>query len=428
MMFICVFIVQFIAVRSQHVLHYHISSGASLVVKIDNSNLIHRFLFDILYHPDFKKEDLSKLKIRKDKVDFVPTGININREIILFHEEWGDKSIIGILMHVSDEKKFNNFVVGESNAIKVTRNNIGCILLLPEECKQEDSIYFVDYANDLLIVNPDRTKSRLFLSKSSDKNIFHLYFEGEKDAFMQDISLEAFLDDNTLTFKGAARKNPTFYLDSIPGYYFKAPPIAEHLEIGMGKLPDTVNNYIKKMLAKIDVETPDFSAQQLFIYGFEISDFNKNISVFPLIDGIFKFQDTINFKGKTKDVNLKNIEKSNTTLKIGPIEYYFEQLSPTEVYLGVNKTPPLIKKNHNRIFYIEGNLDAVLNFSGQGFIAQIARLFPPVQHSKNLFNSLKSFNIEANVSTPDSIYISGEMAFPKNKTASVEILKYLLKF
>ena len=224
-------LVGIISSRPALTLHHHVPTEASSVLKINNSNLFKQVFFDLLYQDSFDKNDIKQLEFRKSKTSIPETGIAMNREIIMFHEAWNNKNIIGFLFHLKNETQFAQFIgAQDGDFIKAFNASIGCVLFIPDLSAEEDPAFFEYYARDLLQPNPDRIKARLALAQGRTTNLFHLYISGNEQSLIQDLSLETFLAHNKLIFEGNAIKNPTIEISSIPVQFISSPKILTTLK------------------------------------------------------------------------------------------------------------------------------------------------------------------------------------------------------
>lgn len=422
-------ITRFIAVQQETSLHHHIPSDVSLVLKLNNSFFAKRFLFDFLYDSSFDKNEKKQFKYIKSKKEFTASGINLNKEIYTFYEDWNTKQIIGFLFHVSNKEQLASFFADNDTIIKSFNNKVGCILIPPSNITSDDRAYFEMYAQDLLLKNKDKIKSRISFSNSSPKSLMHFYFEGKENGVMQNSSVEIFIEGQNIIFKGKSNKNPLLLNDdNITKSFVKKAYKDEYLEIEAGQLPDTLNSYLATLFSNLNIELPDINTQQLFIYGLKIENVSDGVVGLPIIDGIFRFKDTINMVKVSEDILNKNIQADSNKMVIFNKTYYYQQVSPTELYIGVNENPIIKTKNTNQVFLMKGSPNALFNIEGTGLVAQIVQLYPPVQHTKQLFNAIEAFKISATENDSGEIKLDGTIRFEKGKTPSIELLKYMLKF
>lgn len=426
-----VWIVSLLNTSSDNSLINHLPSGVNTVIKVNNRQIFKRFIFDALYCSELSKNEFDQLKFNKTDVDIPSTGINISQNIFIFQDSWKNESITGFLFKLEDKNKFAVFKIKRSNIVKTFNDELGCILLLPEEVSREATDYFELYAADLLLPNKDKLKAKIALLNSNKNSLFHLFFSGSNDAYVQDLSLETFIDKSTITFEGVGLKNPIISYDSVEHHSMDLPEKELFLEIQAGQLPDSVYGYIDLLLEDFDLELPHIVSQQVFIYGFMIDNLNGSIAFLPKFDGIFRFDNTIDIVNEIDSLttNFKKVERIDSNkIRIGEINYYFKQITDNEIWIGTTENIVINKVEGAPLPRLRGNPAATLMIEGKGIIAQFAQMLPPVQYSKKLFNDLEYFDLHTELTSDDKIRVTGEMRFKDNKTASIELMKFLMKF
>lgn len=421
-------VLNFVAVKPTPKLHHHIPSGASLALKINNNNLIHRFFFDFLYKGQLTIKDVKQLNYRTNKIKPPKTGIAINKDIIAFYEDWKEYDIVGFIFEVETPSIFARFLEEESNFIKAYNDGIGSIIIIPESLNEEQRQLLEFYAQDLVEENTNPNPTRIALSSSSPKSLFHAFFDGRSSGLTQNMNIEVFVEENKLFIEGSGTSNPTLTGKKQAHHYLKTPSTSDYLELNLGKLPDTLSHYFDKVLESVSIELPEITSQQIILYGFEILNIDGKMFVLPEFDGVFRFNENIEFKNEIQAFNHFAFEAGLDSYEVEDLTYFYQQIDSNEIFVGLNKNPDFHEKKGEVLFSITGFPASALNIKGSGIIARIAQLVPPVQHSKQLFNNLDHFELTTSALPNDSLKISGSMVFPEEKTASIELLKFLLKF
>lgn len=424
-------IVSIVNSSSDNSLVNHLPSGVNTVIKVNNRQIFKRFLFDALYASELSVNEFDQLKFNKEDIELPSTGISLSQNIFIFQDKWEQVSITGFIFNLSDINAFADFELKRPNVIKTFKDDVGCILLLPEKAPDEAFNYFELYAADLLLPNKDKLKAKIALSNSQDESLFHLFFAGSNQAYVQDLSVEAFIDKSTINFDGIGLKNPTVSYDSVEHYSMVSSEREQFLEIQAGQLPDSVYGYIDVILEDFNLELPHVVSQQLFIYGFMIDNLDGSTAFLPKFDGIFRFDENIDIVDEIDSLSFNNtkVERlASNKIRIGEIDYYFKQLADKEIWIGVTKDMAIEETEGAPLPRLRGNPAATLMIEGKGIIAQFAQMLPPVQYSKKLFNDLEYFDIHTELTAEDKIRVTGEMRFKENKTASMELLKFMMKF
>lgn len=426
-----VWIVSILNTSSDSSLINHLPSGVNTVVKVNNRQIFKRFIFDALYSSELSKNEFDQLKFNKQDVDIPNTGVDVSQNIFIFQDFWKDVSVTGFLFKLQNKTAFADFKIERPNIVKTFNDEVGCILLLPKNSPKEAFSYFELYAADLLQENQDKLKAKIALSNSEENSLFHLFFTGSNEAYVQDLSLEAFIDKSTINFEGKGSKNPTVSYDSIKHYSMESSQRELFLEVQAGQLPDSVYSYIDVLLEDFDLKLPHVVSQQLFIYGFMIDNLDGSTAFLPKFDGIFRFDNSIDIIDEIDSLSTNNSKikrLASNKVKIGEIDYYFRQITDKEIWIGVSENIVINEVEGAPLPKLRGNPAATLMIEGKGIIAQFAQMLPPVQYSKKLFNDLEYFDIHTELTSDDKIRVTGEMRFKENKTASIELMKFLMKF
>ena len=426
-------ITRFVNAKPQQLLHHHLPTDANFIVKIDNTNLIQHFLFDLFFYAKIDQNDVQKLRYQTSKKNLTNTGIDFTNEIYVFHEDWKNKNLFGILLHLIDHKYFAKYVNDlPDNIFRAFNDDMACILFVPENIKVEDYSTFEMYANDLLIRNPNRTNPRIIFANTTPKSLFHIYFSGDYDDYVQHLSVETSMKTNRISFYGTGRKNPIYITDTTQQHFIQKEITDNSFHIQAKQIPDTLQHYLNKVLLNVGIDLAPISSQQLYIYGFEVEKIDNALLALPYFDGVFRFEDTIRFDMDEEMYRLSDELKWITyknSFKVGSIDYYVKQLSPNELYIGIDKNPSIISEIPNYFFLATGNPLSLLNITGKGIIAQIALLLPPVQNTRQFFDDLEHFELKGSYSSSsDSTNFEGEIVFPESKIASLEVMKFLLRF
>lgn len=425
------FLVSFFLRDTTNNLHNFIPVDANISLRINNDVLIRRMLYDLFYQSNFSNEELEVLTFQGESTTLPSLGIDVTKEIVLFYEDWNDKSVVGWLFHISNEADFNSYKFDNPSIIKSQSGKLGCAVILSSEPTKEEAVLFVQYANDLLIPTKDLSQTKRFFSQDPKNALLQCFFEGEKGGFLQKTGINIAFEDEKLLIHGTGKKNPVIDYSTDSLHYMTVPKLEQYLEIKAGELPDTIGKYINYLLENSNIELPKITSQHVFMYGVEIDNIRGSMAILPKFDAIFRFEEEFSFDDilnriSTIDKNFKNEGKN--AFSMGTVNYYIEQVSKNEVYIGTNDQPSIELKYDPNFFQLSGNLASLFMIEGTGIIAQIAQLMPEVQNSKKFFGSVEEFNIQAFLNKNEEIVIDGTMTFPSEKMASLEFFNYLIRF
>jgi hypothetical protein len=321
---------------------------------VNNRQIFKRIIFDALYSSDLSKNEFDQLKFNKEDVEIPSTGIDFSQNIFVFQDSWKNEYVTGFLFKIQDKEAFANYQINKPNSVITFNDEIGCILLLPQNASQEVLGYYELYAADLLLPNKNKLKAKIALSNSDEKSLFHLFFAGSNQAYVQDLNVEAYIDKSTISFEGVGLKNPTISYDSVEHYSMVASEKELFLEVQVGQLPDSAYGYIDIFLDNFNLNIPHVVSQQLFIYGFMIDNLDGSTAFLPNFDGVFRFENDIDFVDQMDSLSTNNTKVkrlAQNKIRIGEIDYYFKQLTNKEVWIGVTENMAITKvkvSNTNR--------------------------------------------------------------------------------
>lgn len=430
MMWVVVFMLPLLINKASDELLHHTPDDAVSVVTVNNREIFERFLFDALYTKGFSENELEQLEFEQSDIEIKSSGIDFRENVVIFQANYSEATLTGFIFHIADEESFSNFELRDEDEIKYFNNTIGCVLLVPEKYKKTDRLYFENYAKNVVNNRMEQLPPYLVNTMEDDK-LINLYYKGHESTYIQHLNLSARIEGSSIHFKGEGKKNPNITYESGTYSQIKTSGQTPFLEIRAGQLPDSVYSYFDVVTNNFHVKVPAITSQQIFFYGFMIDNINGSTAFLPKFDGVFRFEDSINIANAVDSLCLheKRVSReTETCIKVGELLYHFEQLSPFEVLAGVSKDLELEKINKAPLPLIQGNPAATLTFEGEGIIAQIAQMLPPVKYSKKLFNDLEYFELHTEDGGEDKLLLRGEMRFPNEQKASLEIFKYLMKF
>lgn len=425
------FLVSFFLRDDNNSLHHFIPADSNISMRINNDVLVRRMLYDLFYQSSFSEDELKVLTFKGESTTLPSLGIDVTKEIVLFYEDWNNKSIVGWLFHISDVNDFEKYSFDNPSIIKSQSGKMGCALILSSEPTKEEASLFVQYANDLLIPTKELSETKRFFTKDPNDALIQFFFEGEKGGFLQKTGINISFHNEQLLINGFGKKNPLidYSVDSL--HYIEKPNVPNYLEVKAGELPDTIRKYVNFLLESSNLELPVITSQHLMMYGVEIDNIKGSMAVLPKFDAIFRFEGQFSFEKIIKNISSidKNLKNDGTnSFSMGTVKYFIQQVSDNEVYIGVNENPTIYIEPDPHFFQLSGNLSSLFTIEGTGIIAQIAQLMPEVQNSKKFFSSVEEFDIHAFLDENDEIVINGTMTFPKGKMASLEFFKYLIRF
>lgn len=432
MMWVVLLLLPLLLNQSNDKLLSHTPKDAYAVVSVNNRKIIERFLFDALYAKGFTVNELEQLDYNRNDIEVPSSGIDLRENIVIFQTDYKKATVTGFIFKLIDDEAFSEYELRDEEEIKYFDEEIGCILLLPEEVSSNETakLYFEQYAQKVVKTTLNELPSKKLVGEDNNR-LINLYYRGHKQTYIQNLELSAHIKGSTIYFEGSGNKNVNISYESGTYTQIKSPGSEPYLEVRAGQLPDSVYSYFDVITEKFNISVPPVTSQQLYFYGFKIDNIDGSTAFLPKFDGVFRFADSVNLLRAVDSLcaaEHKVIRENQRCIKVGDIHYHFRQQSPFEIVAGITENPTLEKFNKAPLPLLRGNPAATLNFEGDGIIAQIAQMLPPVKYSRKLFNDLEYFEIHTENGEGNTLKIKGEMRFPSDQKASLELFKFLMKF
>lgn len=192
-------------------------------------------------------------------------------------------------------------------------------------------------------------------------------------------------------------------------------------------MQDSIQNYMEMM----GISSPAINHISLNYYGVKVqftSETDLGIIITPIFDLIVTFDkpysvDSI-FKNSDK-IEKFGFKRVNNAIYAGEVKYKIREIDSTTLYIG-NNNELVIKRNHNDLFKISGDISRLTKFEGGGFMLNsIISSYPPYKASKDLFEGIRRVNL---VITPQNnkILIKGRFNFRKDHYLFNDLLKFYL--
>lgn len=409
----------------------YLPADAVLSMRINNDVLIRRLAYDFIFQAEFSDSELDQLEFKSEGNSLPGMGVDVTQEIMLFYEKWQHKDLMGWLVHLSNPEEFDAFEFEKPHIIKSRSGMLGCILILSETPVESEHTLFVQYAEDILVPNKDRSETKRYFEREPPKSLIQVFFEGEPGGFLQKTGLSIGFDKNKLTIEGAGKRNPIMDYEVKPLHYIVSKDSTVSLEIRAGVLPDTLSKYIQIVFDEANIQLPTIISQQIILQSFGIENIKGKMVVLPHFNGVFRFDHPVNLEKILHNMDgfgssIKDL--TPTSFRIENVVYHCRQLSSNELFIGINPNCTIEVLEDNRFFLMAGNASSLFTIEGKGIVAQFAQLTPEVKNSKLFLNSVEEFEVYAISEGNDSLKIQGTMRFAQGKHASIEFLKYIIRF
>lgn len=413
----------FISSEKTSQLQNHLPAGASVVLKVNNPNIFKRFAYDFLFVSGIAPEDFESWEAPTSREELPAYGIDATQELFVFKEDWNNTSLFGAIVHLNNPKNFTNFLEESKEIVgAIGTRNIGVILLLPKGINKQQTDRFQQYASDLTVPTRDRFKSRIALSNSPRNTLLHLFYDGGRESFIQNLDLTMTMAESEMLFNGTATRNPIFESPSFTIPMMQRERGAEEMEFRMISFPDTLKEVIDEFYEELGVHIREPQYHQIFYRGMTIVDNNNQSKYLPNMD-LLVHADSIYFS--CVDTLLVGQEK---IIRLHNQTYHVYFHSENTVYIGKQKKPEIRDTQLSEIIYVKGNPAALMQLDGSSFFVQIIQFLPPFRHTKNWLTEMKRFEFSGSLLGQDRVLVEGVVGFDQEKTASYELLQFLLNF
>ena len=121
------------------------------------------------------------------------------------------------------------------------------------------------------------------------------------------------------------------------------------------------------------------------------------------------------------------VDLNNKIIEVGSIKYHYNQLSENEIFVGISEKPSIKNIENKPAYIMRGIPTALLEIQGESFIAGFIQMLPQVRLSKQFFEDVTYFDIQA-TTEKDLMNIEGEIRLKDDQLMSVELAKYVFMF
>mgnify|MGYP001034686242 FL=1 len=429
-LWVVLMIVSFTSSDQRNKLASYIPDSSKAVLNIQNRKIINRVFFDILFDENTSVQQIKEFNLDQQDFNSGSKGINLLQNIVVFQTEFDEETITGFLFELTDSSSFSEFHLKKANEAKYFNDEVGCILLASQHLIEAKRKKLEDYAKDI-ISRKQSGSLAISLSEPKKDEVLSFNFIGDNQDYFKDFTMEVLLKDSSISFNGVGKKNQLVEYNRLTDHEFSSPEKNPFVEINLGETSDNIQRFIADLLSNYKVQLPIITAQQIIYYGFYIDDINGSPAFLPQFDGIFHFKDIVDFNLildslTANDQRVKR--KDSTGFSIGSVLYNVKQLAPDEVAIFTSIDPAIQKVSSPPLPSLSGNPSAVLNFDGTGFIAQMARMVPPVKNARIFLEDLSTFDFGMSPGEDEQIVFKGELRFKDNKNPTLEIINFLMKF
>jgi hypothetical protein len=394
-----------------------------LVIRANTKEIIQTFLVDLLFKANLDKES-AQLFIPEESQEIKKLGTDITTEVVVFYDNWNNSSAKGVLLNISNEGDFKRYQIEGENTIKVSNSEYGVLIYLADDATSETVAHYTQLAEKTI------NKEKQIAAKEYKKGLINLTYQGDELSYLKDLELDLNVKNQTIFINGKGKlnkksKSKTSRLNVLSDQTSK-----KHLEIQTSELPKETMDYLSSFINEIGIKIPSISSQQMMIYGITVDNLNGSTAILPNFDWIVRFDKPFQIDSVLSGLqsNYKSmVDLNNKIIEVGSIKYHYNQLSENEIFVGISEKPSIKNIENKPAYIMRGIPTALLEIQGESFIAGFIQMLPQVRLSKQFFEDVTYFDIQA-TTEKDLMNIEGEIRLKDDQLMSVELAKYVFMF
>lgn len=396
-------------------------SDIDMVMSVNTQELIHTFLFDLLFKADID-ERTAQLFMPEESQEISKLGADLSAEVVVFYDNWNNSSAKGVVLTISNEGDFKRYQIDGENTIKFSNSKYGVLIYLDDKASSETVTHYTQLAEK--IVNSKKIEN----GKFNSKGLINLAYQGNDGTYLKALNLDLNIKNQTISIKGKGKLIDNAVSSSSKQNILNLPTSQKYFQIQTSEIPEDAMNYLATSFNKLGIEVPAVKSMQLLIYGVAIDEYKGSMAVLPNLDWILRFKEPFQIDSVVKNLHpdyKSLIDFENRRFTIGNVKYNYKQISKNEVYIGLTEMPDYVETEIKPYYSASGYPSAVLEIDGQGFVAGFIKMMPPVKLSKQFLEDVSYFDIRAE-QVGDSLEIKGEISIKEGKLMTVEMAKYVM--
>ena len=398
-------------------------TNSLIKIRIDGKKIVEKTAGSLLF--DSKDEKvLTQLdtllgRMFKDTTQAKKMGINFLSDIGIFTAKQKDGILLGFLVNVNNEKLFNSNVsksIGQNQA-SYYKDGVGTIVqYIPMNLNGQTNISSI--AQNILNkkgVNPFNT--------NENKDVIMEIISTNASNYKNPLGtgkLAIWIEDQKIKMEGNLDKPSTYSTDA--SYTLKT----RGLNISINAVDPSWNRIIASLLEKQSIKIPEIKSLSFNYQGVNLEEGgDQGFYVQPKMDLLLNFKNAYNVDSTLSALDKLNgwgVKRTEKQVKVGTQVYSIKSIDSKTLFLGTN--PQLIKKSSKTDLYkLEGDLGALTDIKGAGFIISFLEMMPPYSATKTLFGSIENSSIIVTQSK-NSLDFKGSILFKKDKHALTEFVRF----
>jgi len=411
----------------------HIPPNATFALRLDGRQIAEQTLFSVFLEskdPEVLKLIQSSVSRNLDKRQQLKNyGIDYLSDIIVFNVPLKKVNVQGILVNVSSELFFKKNMPN-LNMVFACKDDVGVMLSIPiKNATKITKSELQKLADQIVSKKQDHSMSKFIQHHGSGKFV-ESYNKGsllgESSYFGQsNILFELFKNDLLLSgdFKlNKKNKNQVKPIKEILS------PKGLHMSSSIfpSELTDSLNYYLKPY----SIELPAISEISLNYNGLKIATHSAfGYLPIPQIELLIDFDENFSIESLISNDAIQNDIRYTADKGIIHLDdelIYYQQISPSKIYIGISKNPKIIKSEKNELFCLRGSLKPLTEVKGGWGTSMFLEMNPNFAASKKLSEHMKTFDIHLFQKNKKDVRLEGKLSFTEGHAPLNEILKFFL--
>ncbi len=403
------FVLQFIYSSPANTNLNFIPSKAHTVIAFNGDLAIKTVLNDFISSED---EDLLDI-LNESRGDLKQsTGIDILSDIILFRVIENNKEMTGLLVNLTSE---NDFKSNFNSSAHASNSTVGVVIFNDDPKSKSKSLKLATS----ILKAPSTIYSKKLASKRKKDNLISIWTRTvDADNWnCANVSMKG----SSIKLKGTVAFDKHIESDftrlNVDNASFNVS--------AYGIIPNALSDSIVKFLQIQNNTICGFSAN----YRSLKIEQEKSFEIVPDGDFLFQYEKPINISELLRSA-LENELITDLTQDryfFGGKLFYYNQKTEKSFYIGRRKVEDVHFSKSKSIISLVGNPRYLSKIEGSPLMVRLMNIFPAYRMGNSLSKSIKSIDIDAEMSSEKTVQVEGAIQFQHGKYASVEFIRNLLE-
>ncbi|MFN5417334.1 MAG: hypothetical protein ACK5B9_09780 [Flavobacteriia bacterium] len=409
--------------KSNQEINNYIPEKANFVFTMKVKDFIKSATYSLIFNSrDQELLNVFEIFLNKQRTDDNSTnifGIDFTQDFTVYGIDYKEGQAYVVVFDLMNPDNFDSNVVKlvSKNQVCLRKENIGFIANYfgKEKINQEELKLFLQNLKSKSKSKTDRKQKELF-------NVTLRDFKINDEFKVKNGNIDSEIKDHEMQLNGEF----TTYSKNYQTSNWTLIPNGLHIENSL--ISNAMQDSLQAYLIKIGISLKRIDRISMNYYGVEIQETDKGVIFTPLFDLLLTFKEEYNFNEVFKDLTYLNefgFEKEKNVIHAGKLNYFIDSIDRTTFFIG-NHENKVVRRKSKSLFSISGEITNLTTIKGGGFlINSVVGMFPPFKASKNMFEKVKSINLEA-IPKNNKVAISGKIEFKEKKYVYNEFLRFYL--